>query len=105
MRARKRSSAPRRLPAALALGPALTIAEVGPTHRKLGAMLEAGAALADASALQSIDTAGLQLLLVAAKAAQQRGLKLKVIGAERLLCGAAGALGLDGELAATLELS
>ncbi|HEX4024596.1 MAG TPA: STAS domain-containing protein [Steroidobacteraceae bacterium] len=89
----------------MVLGPALTIAEVAGCARGFAAMLAGGTAQADARALESIDTAGLQLLLAAAAAAQQRGLKLTLRGAPELLTGAADALGVGGELSAAVELS
>lgn len=94
---------PRRVPA-LSLGTVLSIREVSERQRQLQAMLQAGAAEVDAGALASIDTAGLQLLLAAAAAAQARGLKLKLIGGEKLLQGAARALGLAEHLGAAAEV-
>lgn len=87
------------------LGPALTIAEVAQAARGFTTMLAGGTAHTDARALESIDTAGLQLLLAAAAAAQERGLKLSLRGAPELLAGAAHALGVDGDLAVAMELS
>jgi len=86
------------------LGPALTIAEVAQRARALAAMLECGTAQADAHSLESIDTAGLQLLLATAAAARQRGLTLTLHGAPPLLVGAADALGLGADLMAAVEL-
>ena len=88
----------------LVLGPALTIAEVAPCARALTAMLEHGTAQADARALESIDTAGLQLLLATAAAARQRGLTFTLHGAPQLLVGAADALGVGADLLAAMEL-
>jgi anti-anti-sigma regulatory factor len=87
------------------LGPALTIAEVTQAERSFTAMLAGGAAHADAGALESIDTAGLQLLLAVAAAAQERGLKFALRGSSELLQGAAHALGVGGDLAVAMELS
>jgi anti-anti-sigma regulatory factor len=92
-------------PPALALGPSLTIAEVAECHRALQVLLAAGSASIDAHDLKSIDTAGLQLLLVAGRAARERGVTLKLLGGTELLTGAAAALGLHQELAASVELS
>ena len=92
-------------PPALALGPTLTIAEVAECHRALQVLLAGGAASIDAHNLKSIDTAGLQLLLVAGRAARERGVKLKLLGGTELLTGAAAALGLREELAASVEFS
>lgn len=101
--ARRRATAP--LPPALALGPNLTIAEVAECHRALQVLLAGGAAAIDARNLKSIDTAGLQLLLVAGRAARERGVTLKLLGGTELLTGAAAALGLREELTASVELS
>lgn len=90
---------------ALALGPALTITEVASAHRALQRLLAAGKAAADARTLRSIDTAGLQLLLIAGRAARERGLTLRIAGAGELLAGAAEAVGLREQLAAAVELS
>ncbi|MGH8140925.1 MAG: STAS domain-containing protein [Steroidobacteraceae bacterium] len=87
------------------LGPALTIAEVAQAARGFTAMLADGTARTDAGALESIDTAGLQLLLAVAAAAQERGLKLALHGAQELLHGAAHALGVGDDLAVAMELS
>jgi anti-anti-sigma regulatory factor len=108
-RTRPRSATRRRAaaapPPALSLGPALTIAEVAECHRALQVLLAGGAACIDARNLKSIDTAGLQLLLVAARAARERGVTLKLLGGVEFLTGAAAALGLREELTANVELS
>lgn len=90
---------------ALALGPTLTISEVAECHRALQVLLAGGSASVDAHDLKSIDTAGLQLLLVAGRAARERGIRLKLLGGTELLTGAAAALGLREELAESVELS
>ena len=100
---RRRAAAPP--PPALSLGATLTIAEVADCHRALQVLLAGGAASIDARDLKSIDTAGLQLLLVAGRAARERGVRLKLLGGTELLTGAAAALGLHEELAASVELS
>lgn len=92
-------------PPALSLGAALTISEVAECHRALQVLLAGGAASIDARNLKSIDTAGLQLLLVAGRAARERGVTLKLLGSTEFLTGAAAALGLREELAANVELS
>jgi ABC-type transporter Mla MlaB component len=89
---------------ALPLGSSLSIREVGERAAQLKALFAAGAAEIDVGKLESIDTAGLQLLLAAAAAARRRGLTLKLLGAERLNSGAAGALGLAEHLAAVAEI-
>jgi anti-anti-sigma regulatory factor len=104
-----RSAARRRVaavpPPALSLGPTLTIAEVAECHRALQVLLAGGAAAIDAHNLKNIDTAGLQLLLVAGRAARERGVTLRLRGSTDFLTGAAAALGLREELAANVELS
>jgi anti-anti-sigma regulatory factor len=90
--------------AALPLGSSLSIREVGERAAQLKALFASGSAEVDARKLESIDTAGLQLLLAAAAAARRRGLTLKLLGAERLNSGAAGALGLAEYLAAAAQI-
>jgi len=82
----------------------LSIREVARRHLELKAMLERGAAQVDVSTLGSIDTAGLQLLLAAALAAQARGLKLRLLGAEQLMSAAAELLGLGAHLREIAEI-
>jgi ABC-type transporter Mla MlaB component len=89
----------------LVLGASLTITEVRATGRSLAALLEAGRAEADGSALRAVDTAGLQLLLVAGRTARERGLKLRVTGAEELLLSTAAMLGLETHLTQVVELT
>lgn len=103
--ARRRGAAAPAPAPALSLGSTLTIAEVADCHRALQVLLAGGAAAIDAHELKSIDTAGLQLLLVAGRAARDRGVTLKLLGGTELLTGAAAALGLREELAASVELS
>jgi len=109
MTTRRRTSAVKRArPRAVRtvrIGPLLTINEVAGTRAALDRMLAGGGARADARGLESIDTAGLQLLLAAARAAQERGLKLRLEGGQRLVRGAAEALGLAAQLTAAVELS
>jgi anti-anti-sigma regulatory factor len=88
----------------LPLGSSLSIREVGERAAQLKALFAAGSAVVDARKLESIDTAGLQLLLAAAAAARRRGLTLKLLGAASLKTGAAEALGLADQLAATAEI-
>ena len=68
------------------------------------ALFAAGSADVDAHQLESVDTAGLQLLLAAAAAARRHGLTLKLRGAASLNSGAAVALGLADHLSATAEI-
>jgi ABC-type transporter Mla MlaB component len=88
----------------LTLGSSLSIREVGERAAQFKALIAAGSAEVDASKLESIDTAGLQLLLAAAAAARRRGLTLRLHGAGSLNSGAASALGLADHLAATAEI-
>ncbi|MGH8230430.1 MAG: STAS domain-containing protein, partial [Steroidobacteraceae bacterium] len=78
--------------------------EVGEVAAQLKALLERGATEVDAGALETVDTAGLQLLLAAAAAARRRGLTLKLVGAQRLHQGAATALGLAEQLSAGAQI-
>jgi ABC-type transporter Mla MlaB component len=87
----------------LTLGTGLTIAELAGVHRAFCGMLERGAISLDARSLQSVDTAGLQWLLVAGRSAQQRGVRLRLRGGTRLLEGSAAALGIAADLAAAVE--
>jgi len=91
------------------LGAALTISEVAGCQRQLQRLLCADAtqeaAAIDAQSLRAIDTAGLQLLLVAGQTAQRRGCRPTIRGATDLLQQAAAALGLQGVLGAALELT
>jgi anti-anti-sigma regulatory factor len=89
---------------ALVLGASLSIRDVGECAAQFKAMFAAGSAEVDARMLESVDTAGLQLLLAAAGAARRRGLTLKLLGAERLNAGPANALGLTDHLAAAAEI-
>jgi len=89
---------------ALALGASLSIREVGERAAQLKALFAAGRAEVDARMLESVDTAGLQLLLAAAAAARRGGLTLRLLGADRLNAGPAGALGLSEHLAAAAEI-
>jgi anti-anti-sigma regulatory factor len=89
---------------AMPLGTSLSIREVGERAAELKGLLATGSAVIDARQLESVDTAGLQLLLAAAAAARRRGLTLKLLGAGDLRSGAADALGLAEQLAATAEI-
>ena len=88
----------------LQLGSSLSIREVSECASQLKTMLSNGPTDIDASKLESIDTAGIQLLLVAAADAQRRGFKLKLIGAKGLRTGAARSLGLDEHLSELAEI-
>lgn len=88
----------------LSLGASLSIREVGERAAQLRAQFAAGSAEVDVGMLESVDTAGLQLLLAAAAGARRLGLKLKLLGAERLNTGAARALGVAEHLAAAAQI-
>jgi ABC-type transporter Mla MlaB component len=88
----------------LPLGSSLSIREVAERAAQLKALFATGSAVVDARQLESVDTAGLQLLLAAAAAARRRGLTLKLLGAGGLKTGPADALGLAEQLAATAEI-
>lgn len=102
----RRSNARRRADSTrLALGASLTIVEARAVQRSLSALLDCGRAEAEAHALRSIDTAGVQLLLAAGRAARARGLTLKLSGARALLLDAAAGLGLGSALIDVVELT
>ena len=88
----------------LQLSTSLSIREVGECASKLKAMLASGPAVVDASLLESIDTAGIQLLLAAAASAQRRGFKLKLLSALGVKTGAARSLGLHEHLGELAEI-
>jgi len=98
-RVRRRSDSKR-----LALGKSLNIVDARAWQRSLCALLEHSRPELDAHALTSIDTAGLQLLLAAGRAAREHGLALKVLGARPLLLEAAMNLGLGTALTEVVEL-
>jgi anti-anti-sigma regulatory factor len=88
----------------LQLGSSLSIREVSECAAQLKTMLSNGSIDIDLSKLENIDTAGIQLLLVAAATAQRRGFKLKLIGAQGLRTGAARSLGLHEHLGELAEI-
>jgi anti-anti-sigma regulatory factor len=88
----------------LQLGASLSIREVSECASQLKTMLANGSTDIDLSKLENIDTAGLQLLLVAAVSAQRRGFKVKLIGAQGLRTGAARSLGLHDHLGELAEV-
>jgi anti-anti-sigma regulatory factor len=89
----------------LQLGSSLSIREVSECASQLKMMISSGPTDLDLSKLESIDTAGIQLLLVAAATAQRHGFKLKLIGAQRLRTGAARSLGLHEHLGELAEIA
>ncbi len=88
----------------LQLGPSLSIREVSECASQLNALVAAGGCEVDVGKLESVDTAGLQLLLAAALMARRRGLTLKLLGAGGLHAGAATALGIADHLAAAAQI-
>jgi anti-anti-sigma regulatory factor len=88
----------------LQLGPSLSIREVGACASRLKSMLAAGPTIVDASALETIDTAGIQLLLAAAASAQDQGFRLKLLSAVGVKNGAARSLGLSEHLGELAEI-
>lgn len=88
----------------LQLGASLSIREVSECALHLKGMLASGPTVVDASLLESIDTAGVQLLLAAAASAQRRGYRLKLLSALGVKTGAARALGLSEHLGELAEI-
>jgi len=86
------------------LGASLCIHEAGASLAQLRVALEAGLTEIDASTLEAIDTAGLQLLLTAARAVHAQGRRLCISHTGKLLAATADALGLGADLAAVAEL-
>jgi anti-anti-sigma regulatory factor len=88
----------------LKLGASLSIREVSECATQIKGLLSVGPTDIDATLLETIDTAGIQLLLAAAAAAQRRGFKLKLLGAQGLRTGAARSLGLSEHLGELAEI-
>jgi anti-anti-sigma regulatory factor len=85
--------------AALVLPDTLTIGELGPLHERLQGMLNARCELAlDGSQVETIDTAGLQLLAVLCWDAAARGIGVHWCGASTQLTTNAALLGLTAVL-------
>ncbi|GEM_PF-2603788 len=98
--ARRRSA---RTPAAggvpiVDLPAALVIRDVAAVAEALLASLAAGALVVNASAVDSVDTAGLQLLVAAERSARERGIAARWLGPSEPLVRAARALGVDHAL-------
>jgi anti-anti-sigma regulatory factor len=89
----------------LRLGASLSIHEAADCQLQLRSALAAGLTEIDVAALETIDTAGVQLLLVTARAAHAQGGRLCFSHAHKLLSGAADALGLRAAFSAVAELS
>jgi anti-anti-sigma regulatory factor len=88
----------------LQLGASLSIREVGECAAQIKTLLANGSMDVDAAQLESIDTAGMQLLLAAAVAAQRRGIKLRLLNAQGVKIGAAQSLGLTEHLVELAEI-
>jgi anti-anti-sigma regulatory factor len=79
--------------------PVLDIAHIGAFRERLEALLAAPRPLIlDASGVERVDTAVLQLLTVFVRAAQRRGMALTWRQASEVFLRSAVLLGLDGEL-------
>jgi ABC-type transporter Mla MlaB component len=98
------AAGPARGSSVLQLGSSLSIREVSECAVQLKSMLANGPLDVDVSRLETIDTAGIQLLLAAAAAAQRRGFKLKLLGGHALKGGAARSLGLSEHLSELAEI-
>ena len=91
-------------PGTLQLGSSLSIREVANCAAQLKTLAKDGPIELDLTRLETIDTAGVQLLLAAAAAAQRSGFRLRLHGALALKNGAARALGLDEHLGELAEI-
>ncbi len=88
----------------LQFGPSLSIRDVTNYAVQIKTLLDDGPVELDLKRVETIDTAGLQLLLAVAGDAERRGFRLRMHGAEAIRTGAAFALGLDGQLASLAEI-
>lgn len=84
-----KSAAPLGMPADFRMG------EVTDMHRQLVGALDAGAIVLDGSAVERIDTAALQLLVVFQREVQKRGSQMNWAGVSAPLHDAASQLGLQ----------
>ena len=83
----------------LLLPSSLTIADVAPVHTELlDRMVSAEPFQLDASDVESVDGAGLQLLAVAHKAAAERGVSMQIVKPSEALLRAARQIGLESTL-------
>jgi anti-anti-sigma regulatory factor len=87
------------------VGASLSIHEAGACLRELRAAMDHGLTEVDASALQVMDTAGVQLLLAAARTVHAQGRTLRITHAGNLLAEATDALGLRAAFAGIAEFS
>ncbi len=82
------------------LGEALTIADVAEMYERLHEALDLGGELQlDASQLEQVDAAGMQLLCALMKSAKRQEVQVSWSGVSDRLCDAARQLGLETELA------
>ena len=88
----------------LKFGASLSIRDVGEYAAQFRTLLNSGAVELDLRQVETIDTAGMQLLLAAASAAERSGFRLKLHGAQALQTGAARALGLEQQLRSLAEI-
>jgi phospholipid transport system transporter-binding protein len=77
---------------------ALTMRELGPVAARLRAAIDSGVAEIDASAVATVDTAGVQLLVAAVLSAARLGKPLRWRAASPALTEAAAQLGLAASL-------
>jgi anti-anti-sigma regulatory factor len=89
----------------LRLGASLSIREVKEYAAEFLTLLNSGPTDIDATGLETIDTAGIQMLLAAGVAAQRRGFRLKLTGAMGVKTGAACSLGLSEHLSELTEIA
>jgi anti-sigma B factor antagonist len=85
-------------PERLALGEALGIAEVAELRGRLRLALDLGALRLDASEVEQVDAAGVQLLCAAVRDAGRQGRAITWLGVSPRLRAAAQQLGLTAEL-------
>jgi anti-anti-sigma regulatory factor len=85
-------------------GPSLSIRDVGEYAVQVRTLLGNGPVELDLRRVETIDTAGLQLLLAVAATAERQGYRLRLRGAEAVRTGAARSLGLEQQLNALTEI-
>ncbi|HEX4375982.1 MAG TPA: STAS domain-containing protein [Steroidobacteraceae bacterium] len=88
----------------LQFGASLSIRDVTDYAVQIRSLLDDGPIELDLKRVETIDTAGLQLLLAVARDAERRGFRLRMRGAEAIRTGAARVLGLDTQLASLTEI-
>jgi ABC-type transporter Mla MlaB component len=88
----------------LKFGSSLSIRDVGKYAAQIRGLLNGGVVELDLKQVETIDTAGMQLLLAVAAAAESHGFRLKLHGAQALQTGAARSLGLEQQLCSLAEI-